>query len=45
MYEINTKIVIDEIKKNNAKRVMLQLPFGLRPRGKEVVDQIRKETG
>lgn len=36
--------VISEIKKNKAKRVMIQLPNGLRPRAKEITDTIRKET-
>ncbi|MFH1915780.1 MAG: diphthamide synthesis protein [Nanoarchaeota archaeon] len=44
MYKIDMETVISEIKKNKAKRVMIQLPNGLRPRAKEITDTIRKET-
>ncbi|MBW2988297.1 hypothetical protein DRJ48_05330 [Candidatus Woesearchaeota archaeon] len=33
------------VKKHRAKRVMLQLPDGLKPRAKEIADAIESNTG
>ena len=43
-YMIDTEKIISEIKTQKAKRVMLQLPDGLKPKAKEIVDAIRKDT-
>jgi len=43
-YSIEMKKVIDSIKKNKAKRVLLQLPDGLKPKAKEIQEEIMKET-
>lgn len=44
MYDFEFAKVIREIKKSKAKRVLIQLPDGLKPRAKEIVDRIEKET-
>ncbi len=36
--------VTEEIIKRKAKRVLIQLPDGLKPRANEIVDHLRKET-
>ena len=40
MYSLEIEKVIEEIKNSNAKRVLLQLPEGLKPKAKEIVDSI-----
>jgi diphthamide biosynthesis enzyme Dph1/Dph2-like protein len=45
MYELELNKVIDRVKQNSYKTVMIQLPDGLKPRAKEIVDTIRNETG
>jgi diphthamide biosynthesis enzyme Dph1/Dph2-like protein len=45
MYELELNKVIDRVRQNNYKTVMIQLPDGLKPRAKEIVDTIRNETG
>ena len=42
-YDLELKKVVDLIKKNNAKNVLLQLPDGLKPKSKELVDSISAE--
>jgi len=42
-YNLEIEKVISKIKENNAKNVLLQLPDGLKPKAKEIVDSIRKE--
>ncbi len=42
-YDLGIPRIIEEIKSNNAKNVVLQLPDGLKPKAKEIVDSIRKE--
>ncbi len=44
MYELELDRVIAEIKKREARRVLLQLPDGMRPFAFEVAEHIRKET-
>jgi 2-(3-amino-3-carboxypropyl)histidine synthase len=36
--------IVKEIKDNKAKRVALQLPDGLKPKAKEIVEHIEKNT-
>ncbi len=45
MFNLEIGRVVEEVKKNNAKRVLIQLPDGLKPRAKEIVDAIEKQTG
>jgi diphthamide biosynthesis enzyme Dph1/Dph2-like protein len=45
MYELELNKVIDRVKQHSYKTVMIQLPDGLKPRAKEIVDTIRNETG
>ncbi|RME78467.1 hypothetical protein D6774_01105 [Candidatus Woesearchaeota archaeon] len=43
-YDLELDKAIDYIKKQNAKMVCIQLPDGLKPRAKEIADQIREHT-
>jgi 2-(3-amino-3-carboxypropyl)histidine synthase len=45
MYELELDRVIERVKKNKHKTVMIQLPDGLKPRAGEIVDTIRDKTG
>ena len=44
MYKLELDKVVEEIKKRDAKNVLIQLPDGLKIRAKEVVDKIESET-
>ncbi len=44
IYEFDTTKIIGLIKDSNAKRVLIQLPDGLKPRAKEIVDAIEEKT-
>ncbi len=44
MYELELERVISEIKKRGARRVLLQLPDGMRPYAFEIAEHIRGET-
>ena len=44
MYEFDLKSVIKEIKKQNAKRVLLHLPDGIKPRAEEIQEEIKKNV-
>lgn len=44
MYNLELSKAIKEIKKQKAKSVCIQLPEGLKPRAKEIVDKIENET-
>jgi len=43
-YNLELDRVIKQIKKQKAKKVCIQLPDGLKPNAKEIVDRIKKET-
>ena len=43
-YDLETEKMIEEIKKAQAKLVLLHLPDGLKPRAKELQEIIKKET-
>lgn len=43
-YNLELNKVINEIKKQKAKTVCIQLPDGLKPRAKEIKEKIEKET-
>lgn len=42
MYKIDLKEAIEKIKKAKAKRVLLQLPDGLKPRAIELANELKK---
>jgi len=42
-YNLEIPKIIEKIKQNNAKNILIQLPDGLKPKAKEIVDSIRKE--
>lgn len=44
MYELELGKAIEHIKNAGAKKVCIQLPEGLKPKAKEIVDRIQKET-
>ena len=44
VYDLEQEKVIEVIKKNNAKFVLLHLPDGLKPRAEEIQKNIKKET-
>lgn len=43
-YDLETTRMISEIKKNDAKFVLLHLPDGLKPRAAELQELIKKDT-
>ena len=43
-YDLELNRAIEEIKKNNAKLVCIQLPDGLKPKAKEIQQYIEKNT-
>ena len=44
MYNLDLKKAVKKIKTEKAKTVVVQLPDGLKPKAKEIVDSLRKET-
>lgn len=44
-YDLELERVVREIKRQKAKRIYIQLADGIKPRAKEIVDFIKKETG
>ena len=44
MYDLELEKAEKLIKKNNAKRVLLQLPDGLKPKAKEIQDFLKNKT-
>jgi diphthamide biosynthesis enzyme Dph1/Dph2-like protein len=45
MYNLEIDKVVKEIKESKAKTVLIQLPEGLKPKAKEIVDKIEADTG
>ncbi|MBS3098065.1 diphthamide synthesis protein [Candidatus Woesearchaeota archaeon] len=43
-YNLELNTAIKEIKKQKAKTVLIQLPDGLKPRAKEIADELEKQT-
>lgn len=43
-YDFETERIIKTIKKQNAARVLLQFPEGLKPKAIEIVDKIESKT-
>ena len=44
-YEFELEKAIKQIKKMKAKKVVIQLPDGLKPQAKSLVDEIHAKTG
>jgi len=44
MYDLELDRAVAKIKKEKAKTVCIQLPEGLKPKAKEIVDKLEKET-
>ncbi|MFA5993294.1 MAG: diphthamide synthesis protein [Candidatus Pacearchaeota archaeon] len=44
MYNLDLDRVVGEIRKNKAKKVLIQLPDGLKPRAETIVDYVEKHT-
>ena len=43
-YELELDKAAEEIKKQKAKRVCIQLPDGLKPKAKEIADALKEKT-
>ena len=43
-YDLELEKALAEIRKQNAKTVCIQLPDGLKPKAKEIVDYLKKHT-
>lgn len=43
MYDLELDKTVEEIKKSNANKVLIQLADGLKPRGKEIADYIESK--
>lgn len=43
-YDLELPRIIEEIKKNNYKRILIQLADGLKPEAKNIVDEVKKQT-
>jgi 2-(3-amino-3-carboxypropyl)histidine synthase len=43
-YNLELEKAIEKIKQENAKKVLLQLPDGLKPKAKEIKQTLEKET-
>lgn len=44
-YNLELDKVIEKIKSESAKSVVLQLPSGLKPKATEIVSKLKEETG
>ncbi|MEK6963140.1 MAG: diphthamide synthesis protein [Nanoarchaeota archaeon] len=44
MFKLELDKAVSAIKKNKAKRILLQLPDGLRPKAKEIQEHLQKHT-
>lgn len=45
MYDLELERVVDEIKKHEAKKILIQLPDGLKPENGKIVDELEEKTG
>ena len=43
MYKIEIERMVEEVKKRDAKKVLVQLPDGLKPRAREIADAIEAQ--
>lgn len=44
-YDLEIEKAVQKIKIENSKMVCIQLPEGLRPRAKEIADELEQKTG
>lgn len=44
LYDLELDRCVEEVKKSNAKKVLLHLPDGLKPKSKEVVDYLKERA-
>ena len=44
MYDLQLDKALNEINSSNAKKVLLHLPDGLRPKAKEIQDYLKEKT-
>ncbi|MBW2986664.1 diphthamide synthesis protein [Candidatus Woesearchaeota archaeon] len=44
-YELELEKAAEEIKKQKAKRVCIQLPDGLKPEAQKIADELKERTG
>ncbi|MBU1201514.1 MAG: diphthamide synthesis protein [Nanoarchaeota archaeon] len=44
MYKLDLEKVIKKIKSEKAKKVLLHLPNGLKPKAKDITDELRSKT-
>ena len=44
-YDLEMERVINTIKKKNSKKILIQLPDGLKPKAKEIADEVKEKTG
>jgi len=44
MYSLELNKIVKEIEDNKAKRVLFQLPDGLKPKAEEIVNEIEQKT-
>ena len=44
MYDLELEKAVNAVKAKNAKTVLIQLPEGLKPKAKEIVDEIHAKT-
>ena len=43
-YDLEIEKAIEKIKQENAKKVLIQLPDGLKPMANQIADTLKKET-
>ena len=43
-YDLELNKAVEKIKQENAKTVLIQLPDGLKPRAKEIQEELKKKT-
>lgn len=44
MYDLELDKVVEKIKKEKARTVLIQLPDGLKPKASEIVDNLKKKV-
>lgn len=44
MYDLQLEKAVEQIQQAKAKRVLIQLPDGLKAKAKEIVDELQKQT-
>lgn len=43
-YDLELDKAVEQIKQSKAKKILIQLPDGLKPKAKEIVDSLKKKT-